>query len=93
METKANKAITRDGGETWTLVADGKSPNYKSCIQYVPNTAGKELFAVGKTGVSFSNDGGITWKEVSKESYYTIQFTDKNTAWLGGHQKIGKLEL
>ena len=93
METKANKAITRDGGETWILVADGKSPNYKSCIQYVPNTAGKELFAVGKTGVSFSNDGGITWKEVSKESYYTIQFTDKNTAWLGGHQKIGKLEL
>ena len=89
----ANKATTSDGGETWTLVADGKNPNYKSCVQYVPNTAGKEIFAVGKTGVSFSNDGGISWKEVSKEKYYTIQFTDKNTAWLGGNQKIGKLEL
>ncbi|MFT5257944.1 MAG: hypothetical protein ACI9KF_001583, partial [Arenicella sp.] len=42
---------------------------------------------------SFSNNGGATWKEVSKDAYYTIQFIDKNTAWLGGDQKIGKLEL
>lgn len=90
---KANKAITTDGGKTWTLVADGKNPSYKSCVQYVPNTNGKEIFAVGKTGISFSNDGGKTWKEVSKDAYYTIQFVDKNTAWLSGHQKIGKLEL
>ncbi len=62
-------------------------------MQYVPNTNGKEIFAVGKTGVSFSNNGGHTWKEVSKDSYYAIQFVDKNTAWLSGHQKIGKLVL
>lgn len=90
-ENKANKAITKDGGLTWTLVADGQNPNYKSCVQYVPDTNGKEVFAVGKTGVSFSNDGGLTWKEVSKDSYYTIQFIDKNTAWLSGENKIGKL--
>jgi len=89
----SNKAITIDGGKTWTLVADNQTPNYKSCVQYVPNTNGKEVFAVGKTGVSFSNDGGITWKDVSKDSYYTIQFVDKNTAWLSGHEKIGKLVL
>lgn len=90
---KANKAITTDGGKTWTLVADGKEPNYKSCVQYVPGTQGKEVFAVGKTGISFSNDGGKTWKKVSDKSYYTIQFVDKNNAWLSGHQKIGKLTL
>lgn len=89
----ANKAITKDGGKTWTLVADGQDPNYKSCVQYVPETQGKEVFAVGKTGISFSNDGGLTWKEVSKEAYYSIQFFDHNTAWLSGHQKIGKLLL
>jgi photosystem II stability/assembly factor-like uncharacterized protein len=92
-ENTANKAITSDGGKTWTLIADKQNPNYKSCLQYVPNTNGKEIFAVGKTGVSFSNNGGATWKEVSKDAYYTIQFIDKNTAWLGGDQKIGKLEL
>ncbi|MFT6748657.1 MAG: photosystem II stability/assembly factor-like uncharacterized protein [Flavobacterium sp.] len=93
LENKANKAITKDGGKTWVLVADGKNPNYKSCVQYVPNTNGKEIFAVGKTGISFSNDAGTTWTEVSKESYYTIQFVDKNTAWLSGNNKVGKLIL
>lgn len=92
-ENKSNKAVTTDGGETWTIVADNQNPNYKSSVQYVPNTKGKEVFAVGKTGISFSNDGGITWKEVSKDNYYAIQFVDKNTAWLSGHEKIGKLIL
>ena len=92
-ENKANKSITNDGGKTWTLVANVKNPNYKSCVQYVPNTNGKEVFAVGKTGISFSNNGGKTWKEVSKDSYYAIQFVDKNTAWLSGNNKVGKLIL
>jgi photosystem II stability/assembly factor-like uncharacterized protein len=92
-ENKANKAITKDGGKTWTLVADGQNPNYKSCVQYVPNTDGKEVFAVGKTGISYSNDGGITWREVSKEGYYVIQFVDRNTAWLAGNEKIGRFKL
>ena len=34
-ENKVNKAITKDGGKTWTLVADGLDPNYRSCVQYV----------------------------------------------------------
>ncbi|WP_028891862.1 oxidoreductase [Tenacibaculum sp. 47A_GOM-205m] len=92
-DNNANKAITTDGGKTWTLVANNTNPNYKSCVQYVPNTNGKEIFAVGKTGVSFSNDGGHTWKDVSKDGYYAIQFVDSNTAWLSGHEKIGKLIL
>ncbi|MEE3998820.1 oxidoreductase [Tenacibaculum sp. FZY0031] len=92
-DNNANKAITTDGGKTWTLVANNMNPNYKSCVQYVPNTNGKEVFAVGKTGISFSNDGGHTWKQISKESYYAIQFIDSNTAWLSGHEKIGKLVL
>lgn len=90
---KANKAITTDGGKTWQLVSDGQNPNYKSCVQYVPDTQGKEVFAVGKTGISYSNDGGLTWKEVSKDGYYVIQFVDRYHAWLAGNQKIGKLDL
>lgn len=92
-ENKANVAITKDGGKTWELVANGEYPNYKSCVQYVPNTNGKEVFAVGKTGIAFSNDGGITWKHVSDDSYYVIQFADKNTAWLAGNNKVGKMIL
>jgi|TARA_B110000208_G_C11789278_1_gene436831 photosystem II stability/assembly factor-like uncharacterized protein len=89
----SNKAITKDGGKTWDLFAVGENPNYKSCVQYVPGTNGQEIFAVGFTGVSYSNDGGNTWKDVSEEKYFTIQFVDKNTAWLSGNNKIGKLVL
>lgn len=88
-----NKAITTDGGKTWQLVADGKEPGYKSCVQYVPNSLGKEIFAVGTNGISFSNDGGKSWKNVSKESYYTIRFVNENFAWLAGNNKIGKMNL
>ena len=80
-ENKANKAITSDGGKTWTLVADGESPNYKSSVKYIPRTKGKEVIAVGKTGVSFSNDGGRTWKDVSKEGYYAIDFVWSSENW------------
>ena len=90
----SNKAITNDGGKTWQLIADGKEPGYKSCVQYVPETNGKELFAVASTGISFSNDGGNSWRAISNEKdYYTIQFVNKNIAWLAGKNKIGKLIL
>ena len=89
----ANKAITNDGGKTWQLVSNGKEPGYKSCVQYVPNTKGNELFAVGSTGVSFSNDGGQSWKKVTDEGYYTIRFVNENFAWLAGKNKIGKMIL
>jgi len=62
-------------------------------VQYVPNKLGKELFAVGSNGISFSNDGGQSWKKVSKEGYYTIRFVNKNFAWLAGNNKIGKMTL
>ena len=90
---KGNKAVTTDGGKTWQLVAEGLEPGYKSCVQYVPDTDGKEVFAVGTTGVSFSNDGGNTWKKVSDDAYYTIRFVNKNFAWLAGNKKIGKMIL
>jgi hypothetical protein len=88
-----NKAITNDGGKTWQIVANGSDPGYMSSVQYVPNTEGKELFAVGSTGVSFSNDSGHSWLKVSNRGYYTIRFVDENLAWLGGLNKIGKLKL
>jgi hypothetical protein len=89
----ANKAITKDGGKTWQLVADGQNPGYKSCVQYVPDTNGQEVFAVGKTGISYSYDGGITWKEISTEGYYVIQFADRYNAWMAGNEKIAHLKI
>ena len=89
----SNKAITTDGGKTWENVADGVFPGYISCVQYVPDTEGKELFAVSTEGIYFSNTGGLSWIRVNKEGYYTIKFTDKNHAWLAGNGKIAKMVL
>ena len=92
-ENKANIATTTDGGKTWKLVANGKNPGYISCIQYVPNTQGKEMMAVGISGISFSIDGGNPGKIISDEQFHNIQFVNNNIAWLSGAQKIGKLSI
>lgn len=73
-QNKRNKAITFDGGKTWKLLAIGKAPGYKSCVQFVPNSNGKEIVAVGPTGISYSHDLGKTWSELSKESFYTLRW-------------------
>jgi photosystem II stability/assembly factor-like uncharacterized protein len=89
-----NKAITSDGGRTWTLTADGEGPSYRSSVRYIPGSKGKELIAVGTPGISYSKDGGMSWKKVSEEPFYTIRFVpDGKSAWLAGSGKIGKLEL
>lgn len=86
-----NKAITKDGGKTWKLIANGENPGYKSCIKFVPNSGGKELIAVGFTGISYSNDFGETWVKLSDDSFYTLRFMNEFTAYAAGNGKISRL--
>jgi len=92
-ETKASKAITRDGGKTWHLIADDQIPGYISCVQFVPNTSGKEIAAVSSEGLYYSNNSGISWTKISEEGYYSIRFVNQKTAWLSGENKISKINL
>lgn len=87
----ANKAITIDGGKTWELVANDQEPSYKSCVQFVPNSAGKEIVALGFTGISYSSDIGKTWRKLSDESFYTIRFLNDSIAYAAGKNRISKL--
>ena len=89
----ANKAITKDGGVTWELVAQNKPPHYVSCVQYVPETEGKEIFAVSTNGIFFSNNSGLTWLKVYDEGYYSIRLANKNIGWLSGFEKIAKMNI
>ena len=89
----ANKAITKDGGRTWEVVSENKEPQYVSCVQYVPETDGKELFAVSTNGIFYSNNAGENWKKVSDEGFYTIRIVNKNTAWLSGDEVIAKMTI
>lgn len=90
-ENTRNKAITIDGGTSWSLIADGNDPNYKSCVQFVPNAAGNGIVALGFTGISYSSDMGKSWKTLSDESFYTIRFVNESTAYAAGKNRISKL--
>jgi len=87
----ANKAITTDGGKTWSLLSDNAGPGYKSCIQYVPNSKRNAMVAIGFTGISFSKDRGTSWKELSKEGFYTLKFVNDSIAYAAGNKRIARL--
>lgn len=86
-----NKIITANGGKTWSLMADGDLPNYRSCIQFVPNTEGKGIVALGFTGIAYSSDTGNSWKQLSDESFFTIRFQNDSVAYAAGRDRIAKL--
>ena len=90
-ENAANKAVTSDGGRTWRLISQGTGPGYKSSVRYVPGRDAKEIVAVGLTGISYTADGGETWKELSEEGFYTIRFLNDSTAYAAGKNRLAKL--
>ena len=92
-DSKANKAVTEDGGKTWNLVAEGQEPGYKSSVRYVPGKNAEELVAVGFTGISYSKDAGKSWEEFSKEGFFTLRFLNDSVAYAAGKNRIAKLKF
>lgn len=90
-ESTANKIKTVNGGKTWKVVGANQEPGYRSCVQYIPNSDGKELVVIGFKGVDYSNDAGVTWKHLSDEGYYTIRFLNDSIAYAAGKGRISKL--
>src|SRR6056297_151588 len=87
----SNKAMTTDGGLTWELIADGRVPNYRSCIQFVPGTEGKGMVALGFTGIAYSANQGASWTQLSDESFFTVRFKNDSVAYAAGRNRIAKL--
>ena len=88
-----NIAVTSNGGKTWTLIEDENAPKYVSCVQYVPNSNGKEIIAVSTNGVFFSDDSGMHWNKIEDEGFYTVRVVDNKTFWLAGANKIKKMRM
>ena len=90
---KSTKAITENGGKTWSLVSNGDLPGYISCVQYVPETGGKELLACSTEGIYYSADKGRNWIKLSDKGFYSLRFADKENLWLSKNNEIVKVAL
>ncbi len=88
---EGNKAITKNGGKTWKLIANGKKPGYCSSAKYVLGTEGQGIVAVSSLGIFYSGDGGKNWKELSKEGFFAIEFANDSIAFASGNNRISKL--
>lgn len=87
------KAITEDGGKTWSLVSNGKLPGYISCVQYVPDTKGKELLACSTEGIYYSENSGKKWTKLSDKGFYGLRFDDRENLWMSKNNEIVKVTL
>ncbi|MBT7239598.1 MAG: oxidoreductase, partial [Flavobacteriaceae bacterium] len=47
--------------------------------------------AIGFTGISYSNDGGLHWETLSDASFYTLRFANSTTAYAAGKGAMAKL--
>lgn len=92
-DNSANKMRTQDGGKTWELVAENQNPGYRSCVQYIPNSKGQGLVAIGFKGIDYSNDFGVSWKHLSDEGFYTVRFLNDSVAYAAGAGRISKLSF
>lgn len=93
-ENAANKVVTRDGGKLWEVLTPNGGPGYRSCVQYVPNSACQGIWAVGIPGISKSWDGGTSWSTVADSSFFTVRFDAKGAnAWLAGRGRLKRVPV
>ncbi len=89
-----NKAFTTDGGKTWKSVSENSGFGYASCVQFAPDSKGKELVSVGATGLFYSADYGNSWQKLLDDNtLYTIRFQNENTAFAAGKDKIIRIRF
>jgi photosystem II stability/assembly factor-like uncharacterized protein len=80
-----NAAVTRDGGQTWQLVAPTNPPGLKEAVALLP---GEHLLAVGPSGTALSADQGQTWQQVDTESFHSISCVKGTCFAVGAQGKV-----
>lgn len=86
-----NLVLTYDGGKTWTRPQSGPY-GYRSAIEYISKNV---LLATGTSGTDISEDGGLTWRNISAEGYNCVRKSKKGN-WIllaGAKGKISRIKL
>ncbi len=80
-------AATKDGGQTWQLLAN-KLP-FRSGVVFVKG----QWIAVGTSGSDRSKDNGANWQKLDSENYNAVSFTKSGVGWaVGPKGRIAKFE-
>jgi photosystem II stability/assembly factor-like uncharacterized protein len=89
--TVKNCVITRDGGNTWNVPATPPH-GYRSCVEFITKT---KLITCGTSGIDISDDGGMNWQLISKESFHVCRKAKKGRAVFlaGGNGRIAKFSM
>lgn len=89
-----NKAITKNGGKTWKLIAEKEAFGYASCVQFLPNSNGKKLISVGGTGMFYSDNFGKSWTKFSDDKdFFTFRFESEKVFYATGRNKLIRFEI
>jgi photosystem II stability/assembly factor-like uncharacterized protein len=90
-DTDKNCVLTTDGGATWI---SPKTPptGYRSCVEYLSKNT---WITCGLNGVDISDDNGMNWKNISKESFNVCRKAKKGNAvyFAGSNGSIGMLVM
>jgi photosystem II stability/assembly factor-like uncharacterized protein len=87
--SEKNCAITSDHGKTW--IAPIVPPHgYRSCVEFISK---EKLITCGTSGIDISNDGGMNWQLISKESFHVCRKakSGKSVFLAGANGRIAKL--
>lgn len=87
---RSNCAILQRGS-SWLGITVQNPRGYRSCV--ASNDDGSMLVAVGRTGSDLSYDGGLTWRPMGNEGYFTCDLHG-TTGWAAGRNgKMAKLSF
>lgn len=80
-----NGAITRDGGQTWQLLAPTDPPGLKEAIVLLP---GDRLLTVGPSGTSISADQGQSWQRLDTDGFHSVACAKGTCYAVGAKGKV-----
>lgn len=90
----ANKAITKNGGKTWKLIADKEAFGFASCVQFIPNSKGNKIISIGGTGMFYSDNFGKSWIKFSDDKdFFTFRFESDKVFYATGRNKLVRFEI
>ncbi len=87
-------AVTVDGGVTWSPRTNPPLASGVWAGAHLPGMRRSTLIAVGPSGSAWSNDDGMTWRQIDTLNYWGLGALGPKTIWAVGRDgRIGKIEF